>query len=345
MGEKFMKKKLWGCLGFLLFLSLGFGFFGFYLWHQTIPIPNFLAGRLKSIFSSQLGMILTFSSAEIVGKPGKVELASFSISLPGEKPFFSGKKALLNMGKTSSLWNAYKGQTPIELISGEELVVDLTAPLPKSSGENSRISIPGLKRMINDLCTIKFWGGEAKFSDIRLDVDYLKKIGSFHFKLQDNPFGGKGMASGTINLASGPSQISLTWKGPDLEKIQVFFLRFIPGIPALSGKVNLNLSWEGNLAERIKAPLANLMDIVQKEVHGTIQFGDVETLFHTLPVKLEGYLRKSGEKGLDLQVNAKIASGTVHGSVSGSLEQGKWSGGSFAVKGPIFALTKKFFPL
>ncbi|MBF0410006.1 MAG: translocation/assembly module TamB domain-containing protein [Candidatus Riflebacteria bacterium] len=338
-----MKKKLWGCLGFLLFLSLGFGFFGFYLWHKTIPIPGFLAGRLKSIISSQFGMTLTFSSAEIVGKPGKVEMASFSLSLPGEKPFFSGKKALLNMGKTSSLWNAYKGQIPIELISGEELVFDLTAPLPKSSGENSGISIPGLKRMTNDLCTIKFWGGEVKFSNISFDVDHLKKTGSFHFKLQENPFGGKGVASGTINLASGPSQISMNWDDSDLEKIHLVFLRFMPAIHALSGKLNLSLSWEGNLADRIKDPLANLTNVVQKEVHGIIRFRDVETLFHDLPVKLEGYLQKSGEKGLDLQVNAKIASGTVHGSVSGNLEQGKWSGGSFAIEGTDIYPDEKVF--
>ena len=98
-----MKRKLLGCLGILFCLLLGAGFLGYSIWHKPIPIPDFLSIRLKGIVASRLGLELSFSDSEIIGQPGKVKIASFSLSLPGKKPFFYGKKALLDMGKTESL--------------------------------------------------------------------------------------------------------------------------------------------------------------------------------------------------------------------------------------------------
>ena len=341
-GGKKIKRKLFGCLGIILFFSLGLAILGYIFWHQPIAIPDFLASRLKNHIASRFGIELTFSDSEITGQPGRVEIASLSLSLPGENPFFFGKKVFIDMGKAESLWAAFKGQTPIELISGEGLVIDLTAPFPKSTGETKELTVPGLKRMINDFCIVKFWGWEATVSNICFDVDHKKKTGSFQFRLLKNPLGGEGVSSGTIIFGPGQSQIYLDWKRLDLAKIhQMFFLGFIYGIPDLSGKVDLSLSWKGNLEDRIKSPLANLKDLVQKEISGKIHFSDVKTLLRTIPVELEGTLTKSGETDLGLDVEARIASGTIHGNSKGSLEYGTLEKALFSIEGTDIHLDER----
>jgi hypothetical protein len=344
-----VRRKLFGCLGFLLLLLLILLALGYSFWHQPTVMPTFLGSRLKSMMLSKLGIDLDFAQAEITVKPGKIDVASFSLALPNEKPFFSGSRARISMGKAESLWTAYTGQSPVDLIAGEQLTIDLSAPWPKSSGktgESGKLTLPPLKRLVNDALLVKFGPWQARFTDIVVDIDRGKNAAVFHLKLGDNPLGGAGFATGTVQLEAGKSRIVLTWKDLDLAMVhQLFFLKLLYGVPDISGKVSVSLCWEGNLENRINSPLANLKELVQHEISGTIHFSEVKTSFQSLPVTVEASLQKPLNQDMKLQFDAGVASGTLHGSAHGGLMNDTMAGGEFLVNGTDLHPDEKLFAL
>lgn len=317
-----MRKKLLGCLGILLILGIVVITATVILWHRTFPIPAFVVDRVKGAVRSQFGIDLRFSGSEFRGKPGRVEIASFSFSSPDCKPFLTGRNILVEMGNLESLWDAYSSGAPVDAVTAEGLFCDWTAPFPSSTGESAATTkVPPLNHLVAETCTFKFWMGEATLSEIRCDIDQKTKVGTFQGHLTKNILGGEAFASGTYDFATGMSRISLTWKRLKLEPLQqLLLLSLMTGAPEVSGDLDCHLLWEGNLKERLKSPLSNLFALARDELFGALHVSHAKTRLREVPLTFTATLEKPRGNNVELRAEGKVASGTITVQVRGSLD-------------------------
>jgi len=253
----------------LFLLTAGLVYFAYQHSFQLSPA---LLDKFRGFASSSLNLDFKVGQASFNVGRHTLKVKNLELMVPGHQPFLKATEANFYLASGTGILDYYYSRATVERTELIDVTFDhrFEKPQPRRDGKNplailpfAETSVVGLKIQTENSC--------LTYPDFNAQLVKGLKNASLNVSTGNGPFGARAELKAMSNLENNESSFRFAWKHDNLALFTPLALvKHYYGLAIGDGKIDIELEWTGNLAERIEEPKKDLLKFFNEELEGRI---------------------------------------------------------------------------
>lgn len=244
----------------------------YFAYQHTFNLSPGLLQKVREFTSSNFKLDFKVGKAKFNVAQHTIRVENLELMVPGNEPFLRSEKVNLFLASGTGILDYYYARAAVERIELFDVTLDtrFERPRPKKDGKNPLTILPFAEAEIKRL---KLQTENSCFTFPDFDAKMVKGVKNANMTMQvgNGPFGGKASFKAMTNLENSDSSLRLTWQHDNLAFFTPLALvKHYYGLTIADGKIDINLEWTGNIAERLEKPEEKLIQLFNEELHGRL---------------------------------------------------------------------------
>ncbi|MBF0500179.1 MAG: translocation/assembly module TamB domain-containing protein [Candidatus Riflebacteria bacterium] len=313
-------------MGLLALITLGFVAVAVHMYRSNVRPPASVTSWIKSALEKKTGLAVDFSDLQVKLQGNRIETNNVVLGASGTTPFLKLDSLNVELSSGTSLRTLMRGDGLVENINLVGAEIDLLA-LGKMRGstlfsatEPASLAAYPIKSFSADRVQIVTPIGTVTVPAFRMELKRVAGVAETWLNITANPL--EGVASIAVRLAldTPKMRVEIAWRDLSLAKSLEFCETLLPfsyarnlveKVISLTGRVDLDLTWEGDPFKRAADPMGDLFGAFKKELSGTMAVRDGVLAFGSDVQSFSVSLKKPSEEFCDVDLRVAPATGTL----------------------------------
>lgn len=267
-----MKKKIKKIFVGLLILSVMITALGYFASQYTFRVPRSVIKAIQSFLLSSYSLKLDVDDLKINLSDHRISAKNLSFTQTDfDLPFLKLRSTEVTFVSGTGIFDFYHARAAIEHIKIDDVFLDPGSLVSEPGAAPFTLKkIPATQLLVSGL-VVRVGASDFALEDFLFSYDSSGVHANFDLSYTKDPLGGSAKLDAIAHIETGQTRARLTWANENFASfVPLMMLRVMYGLGINSGNAAVNLNWNGNLHERISAPVDNLGKLLGTELSGSV---------------------------------------------------------------------------